>query len=285
MLLENLRFEAGEKKNDDSFAKQLAGLADVYINEAFGTMHRAHASTVGVPKFINDRGIGFLVQKEIENLSKLTKNPARPFVAVVGGAKVSDKIGILSNLLGLVDKIIIGGAMAYTFLTVEGKKLGRSRVDEQGLDVAKKLLRKAQQKGVEIVLPMDHVAAADLTPGGAHQEASNHSFPEDLMGVDIGPKTIDLFSRKLSDAKSIFWNGPMGVFEVEPYNKGTEAIAKVIARSSAYTVVGGGDSAAAVRKAGLTPFMSHVSTGGGASLEFLEGKDLPGIKALEIITD
>jgi len=281
MLLENLRYEPGETRNDDSFSKQLASLADVYVNDAFGTMHRAHASTTGVPRIVVDKGMGLLVAKELESLGKLLDRPVRPFVTITGGAKVSDKIGVLTNLLVRVDRMIIGGAMAYAFLAAQGVKLGQSRLSTDDVEVASKMLKKAAKLGVEIVLPVDHVAARDLTPGGDWVEARNYGFPEDHMGVDIGPETRALFREKLLDAGTVLWNGPMGVFEVPPFDLGTETIAKTLVRSPAYTVVGGGDSAAAVRRAGVTAFMNHVSTGGGAALEFLEGKDLPGLKALE----
>ena len=281
MLLENLRFEAGETRNDDQLAKQLASLADVYVNDAFGTMHRAHASTAGVPRIILDKGMGLLVEKELESLGKLMDRPVRPFVAITGGAKVSDKIGVLTNLLGRVDRMIIGGAMAYAFLAAQGVELGKSRLSVDDIEVAGKMLKKAAKQGIEIVLPIDHVAAMDLSPGGDWIDVPNYSFPDDRMGVDIGPRTRELFKEKLLDAGTVLWNGPMGVFEVPPYDLGTETIAKTLVRSPAYTVVGGGDSAAAVRRAGVTAFMNHVSTGGGAALEFLEGKELPGLKALE----
>ncbi|MFH1530960.1 MAG: phosphoglycerate kinase [Pseudomonadota bacterium] len=281
MLLENLRFEPGETRNDDSLAKQLASLADVYVNDAFGTMHRAHASTVGVPRIVQDKGMGLLVAKELESLGKLLERPQRPFVTITGGAKVSDKIGVLTNLLPRVDRMIIGGAMAYAFLASQGVNLGRSRLSADDVEVAGKMLKKAVKLGVEIVLPLDHVAALDLRPDGDWIETSNHGFPADRMGVDIGPETRALFREKLLDAGTVLWNGPMGVFEIPPYDLGTETIARALVRSPAYTVVGGGDSAAAVRRAGVTAFINHVSTGGGAALEFLEGKELPGLKALE----
>ena len=281
MLLENLRYEPGETRNDDSFAKQLASLADVYVNDAFGTMHRAHASTAGVPRLIVDKGMGLLVEKELESLGKLLDRPMRPFVAITGGAKVSDKIGVLTNLLGRVDRMLIGGAMAYAFLAAQGETLGLSRLAAEDVEVAAKMLKKATKLGVEIVLPVDHIAALDLSPNGDWIETDSHGFPANRMGVDIGPRTRALFSEKLMDAGTVLWNGPMGVFEIPPYHLGTETIAKTLVRSSAYTVVGGGDSAAAVRKAGVTAFINHVSTGGGAALEFLEGKELPGLKALE----
>ncbi len=281
MLLENIRYEPGEVRNDDQLSKQLASLADVYVNDAFGTMHRAHASTAGVPRLIPDRGMGLLVEKELESLGKLMDRPVRPFVAITGGAKVSDKIGVLTNLLGRVDRMIIGGAMAYAFLASKGRDLGKSRLAVDDIEIAGKMLKKAAKAGVEIVLPVDHVAAKDLSPDGDWVETGNVDFPADRMGVDIGPKTRALFQEKLLDAGTVLWNGPMGVFETSPYHLGTETIAKTLVRSPAYTVVGGGDSAAAVRKAGVTAFMNHVSTGGGAALEFLEGKELPGLKALD----
>ena len=280
ILLENLRFDAGETKNDDGFAKLLASLADVYVNDAFGTMHRAHASTVGVPRIIQDKGYGLLVEKEIESLGKLLDRPVRPFVAISGGAKVSDKIGVLTNLLGKVDRMIIGGAMAYAFLAAKGMSLGLSRFSADDVEAAGRMMKKAAKRNVEIVLPVDHIAALNLSPDSDWIAVGNAGFPEDRMGVDIGPETRELFRAKLMDAGSVLWNGPMGVFEIPPYDQGTEAIAKALVRSPAYTVVGGGDSAAAVRKAGVSAFMNHVSTGGGATLEYLKGKELPGLKAL-----
>ncbi|MBM4372693.1 MAG: phosphoglycerate kinase [Deltaproteobacteria bacterium] len=217
----------------------------------------------------------------MESLSHLMDHPIRPFVAIIGGAKVSDKIGVLTNLLGKVDRILVGGAMAHAFLAAEGISLGLSRVEDGDVEAAGRLLKKAAKRGVEIVLPLDHVAARNLEPGGDSIETRNTGFPADRMGVDIGPRTRELFRERLLDAGSIFWNGPMGVYEVPPYDQGTEAIARALVRSPAYTVIGGGDSAAAVRKAGVTAFMNHVSTGGGATLEYLEGLDLPGLKALE----
>ena len=281
MLLQNLRFNPGEEKNDEGFSKQLASLAEVFVQEAFGTVHRAHASTAGVPKLMKDKGMGFLVQKEVTALYKLLNKADHPYIAIVGGAKVSDKIAVLSNLLEKVDRLIIGGAMAYTFLKAQGIDLGKSRVEADSIDTAKKILKRAQQRGVEIILPVDHVATTDLKNGSDPVNISNREFPADLMGVDIGAKTIALFEEKLADAATVVWNGPMGVFEVPPFNKGTDAIAKLLARSSAFTVIGGGDSAAAVKKAGLSAFMKHVSTGGGATLELLEGREMPGLKALE----
>ncbi len=281
MLLENLRFEPGETRNSDGLAKQLASLADVYVNEAFGTMHRAHASTTGVPRIIPDKGMGLLVAKEVEVLGKLLERPVRPFVTITGGAKVSDKIGVLTNLLSRVDRMIIGGAMAYAFLAARGVAIGRSRLAAEDVEVAGKMLKKALKRGVEIILPVDHIAAQDLTTDGEWTATDDATVPDELMGVDIGPVTRELFREKLLDAGTVLWNGPMGVFETPPYHLGTETIAKTLVRSPAYTVVGGGDSAAAVRKAGVTAFMNHVSTGGGAALEFLEGKELPGLRALE----
>jgi len=281
MLLENLRFEPGETRNDDGLSKHLASLADVYVNDAFGTMHRAHASTAGVPSHFPDKGMGLLVEKEVESLGKLMDKPIRPFVAITGGAKVSDKIDVLTNLLGRVDRMIIGGAMAFAFLASRNVDLGRSRRSDEDVEVAGRMLKRAAKRGVDIVLPIDHVAALDLSPDGDWIEVGNDAFPKDRMGVDIGPETRALFREKLLDAGTVLWNGPMGVCEVPPYHLGTEAIAKTLVRSPAYTVVGGGDSAAAVRKAGVTAFINHVSTGGGAALEFLEGRELPGLKALE----
>ncbi len=281
MVLENLRFYPGETENNDMFAKQLASLADIYVNDAFGTMHRSHASIVGVPKYLKDRGIGPLAAKEINHLKKLMNKPERPFVAVIGGAKVKDKIELLQNLLGRVDALCIGGAMALTFLAAKGVQLGNSRIEMESLGAAEKLLRRAGKTETEVLLPLDHIAVAELVAGADHLIATNDDFPADRMAVDIGPESVKLFESRLEKAATVFWNGPVGVFEVEPFNQGTEQIGKAVARSNAFSVVGGGDSVAAIRKGGLVPFISHVSTGGGASLKFLEGAPMPGIVALE----
>jgi phosphoglycerate kinase len=280
LLLENLRFYGGETENDDAFAKQLSTLADVYVNDAFGTMHRAHASIVGVPKYLKERGIGLLAARELENLRRLTDKPARPYVAILGGAKVKDKLAVLLNLMGTVDTILVGGAMALTFLAAEGKRLGSSRVELESVGLAEKVLRKAAASNVELLLPVDHIAADRVEHEAHHEAADNDRFPDGRFAVDIGPRTIELFQSRIERAKSVFWNGPMGVFEVEPFNRGTVLLGKAVARSSAFSVVGGGDSVSAIRKGGVAPFISHVSTGGGASLDFIEGKTMPGLAAL-----
>jgi phosphoglycerate kinase len=281
MMLENLRFYAGETSNEDSFSKQLSSLADMYVNDAFGTMHRPHASIIGVPKFFKDRGYGPLVEKELASLRKLVENPVRPFAAVIGGAKVKDKIEMLLTLVGHVDTLCIGGAMAFTFLAAKGVKLGASRVEMESLSLADKVLRKAASSNVQVLLPVDHVACARVEPGTPSELVSNQGFPPHLVAADIGPGTVELFSSVLQKAKTVFWNGPMGVFEIEPFHAGTEKIGRAVAMSSSYSVVGGADSVAAIRRSGLVPFIRHVSTGGRASLEYLEGKELPGLIVLD----
>jgi phosphoglycerate kinase len=280
LLLENLRFHADEEENAPAFAQALASLCDVYVNDAFGTAHRAHASTAGMALLVPVRGAGFLMKKELDYLGRILKSPERPFVAILGGAKVSDKIKVLDNLLGKLDALLIGGAMAYTFLKATGAQVGRSRVEEAKLGVATEILEKARKLNVRIGLPRDHVAAA--SPDSNAVSVGDVSIPADLMGLDIGPKTVAAYSEEIGKARTVFWNGPMGMFEKKPFAEGTFAIARALARSKATTIVGGGDSAAAVAEAGLADQMSHVSTGGGASLEFLEGRELPGVKALEV---
>jgi phosphoglycerate kinase len=280
LLLENLRFHADEEENAPAFAQALAALCDVYVNDAFGTAHRAHASTAGMALLVPVRGAGFLMKKELDYLGRILKSPERPFVAILGGAKVSDKIKVLDNLLGKLDALLIGGAMAYTFLKATGAQVGRSRVEEAKLGVATEILEKARKLNVRIGLPRDHVAAA--SPDSNAVSVGDVSIPADLMGLDIGPKTVAAYSEEIGKARTVFWNGPMGMFEKKPFAEGTFAIARALARSKATTIVGGGDSAAAVAEAGLADQMSHVSTGGGASLEFLEGRELPGVKALEV---
>lgn len=279
MLLENLRFHAEEEANDEAFSKQLASLAEVYINDAFGTAHRAHASTAGMVQYFQLRGAGFLMKAEIESLSKLLKKPERPFVAILGGAKVSDKLGVVENLFGLCDRLLIGGGMSYTFLKAKGASVGNSLVEEDKLHAARRILERAETKGIEIQLPVDHIAAAACEADA--KPIVCDAIPNGMMGLDIGPKTISKFISAIEKAATIFWNGPMGVFELAPFSSGTNKIALAIAESGAISVVGGGDSVAAVTKAGLASRISHISTGGGASLEFLEGKKLPGIAALE----
>jgi phosphoglycerate kinase len=281
VLLENVRFNPGEEKNDDAFAKALAGYAEVYVNDAFGTAHRAHASTVGMIKHFSDKGAGLLMIREVEYLGKLLGNVERPYLAVLGGAKVSDKIAVLENLAGRVNAILIGGAMANTFLRAQGAAMGASKIEDDKLDAARAFLQRAQQKRTEVLLPTDLVVADSLdATTGAVVAAS--AVPEGKMALDIGPKTIEAYAARLGGARTVFWNGPMGVFEKEAFAAGTMAVAKAVAGSGALSVIGGGDSVSAVNKAGVANKISHISTGGGASLEFVEGKELPGIKALEV---
>ena len=282
LLLENLRFHAEEEGNDEKFAKALASLADVYVNDAFGAAHRAHASTVGITKFMKKSAAGFLMEKELDYLGRVLGNPARPFVAILGGAKVSDKIGVIQNLMGRVDTLLIGGAMAYTFAKAQGRPVGKSLVEDDKLDLARQLLEKANARNLKLLLPVDDVYASKLDAGAKMfiVEAGKPTPPE-MMGVDIGPKTIQIYSEEIKKAATIVWNGPMGVFEIDPFAEGTVAVARAIARNtSATSIVGGGDSVAAVQAAGVADKISHISTGGGASLEFLEGKKLPGVEAL-----
>jgi phosphoglycerate kinase len=281
MLLENLRFHAEEEKNDENFSKQLASLCDVYINDAFGTAHRAHASTAGMAKFVPVKGAGFLMKKEVESLGKILTSPERPLIAILGGAKVSDKIAVIENLLNLVNALVIGGGMAFTFLKAKGLSIGSSLFEEDKLHTANKVLERAATKGIDILLPVDHVVATEIAEGVKTGITDDANVPEGLMGLDIGPKTISLFAERVKGARTIFWNGPLGVFETEPFSKGTVAIARAVAESGATSVVGGGDSVMAVNKAGVADKISHISTGGGASLEFVEGKKLPGLAALE----
>ncbi|MCR2043114.1 phosphoglycerate kinase [Anaerosalibacter massiliensis] len=279
VLLENTRFRSEEKKNDENFAKDLASLGDVFVNDAFGTSHRAHASNVGASKFLPS-AVGFLVKKEIEVMGKALENPERPFVAILGGAKVSDKIGVIENLLEKVDTILIGGGMAYTFLKAKGYSIGTSLLEEDKIDLANELLKKADEKNVKILLPVDIVVAKEFKNDTEYKTVKIDSIPEDMMGLDIGSETIKLFSEEIKNAKTVVWNGPMGVFEMKNFKNGTESIAKAMAETNGITIVGGGDSASAVEKAGFKEEMTHISTGGGASLEFLEGKELPGIAAI-----
>ena len=280
LLLENLRFHTGETKNDPDFAKALAENADIYVNNAFGTAHRAHASTEGVTHYLQPAAAGFLLEKEIKYLGQALAYPDHPFVAVIGGAKVSDKIAVIENLIEKVDTLIIGGGMAYTFLRAEGRPTGKSLVEEDRIELAKKLLQKAADKGVTLLLPQDHVVASEFSPDAEHKICSDADFPADWMALDIGPATIAAYTDALRDARMVVWNGPMGVFEFDAFARGTMAIATTLAESKARSIVGGGDSVAAVMKAGLESKMTHISTGGGASLEFLEGKTLPGLAAL-----
>jgi phosphoglycerate kinase len=278
LLLENLRFHSGEEKGDEGFAKQLASLADVYVNDAFGAAHRAHASTSVMASFFEQKAGGLLLKKEAETLYGLLRAPKKPFVAIVGGAKVSDKIGVMTKLLSKVDTIIVGGAMAYTFMLAKGEEVGKSRTEDDKLNVAKSIMDGAKAKGVNFLLPTDHVVAAEFKADAAAVVTS--IIPEDKMGLDIGPATRALYVDALKGAGTVLWNGPMGVFEWESFAEGTRAVAHAVADCGAFTVVGGGDSVAAVNDLGLGAKMSHVSTGGGASLELLEGQKLPGLLAL-----
>lgn len=275
LLLENLRFHPEEEKNDPGFSKKLAALCDLYVNDAFGSAHRAHASTAGMIAFVPKAAAGLLMEQELKYLGMVTTNPAHPAVAILGGAKVSDKIEVISNLARIVDKLLIGGAMAYTFLKSQGQPVGKSLVEDDKLDLARDLLAKF---GSKLMLPVDHVAVTELKEGAPNEVVD--VVPDGKMGVDIGPKTIEAFSKVIAGAKTIIWNGPMGVFEKPPFDKGTVAIAKAVAQSGAVSVVGGGDSEKAVKSAGVTSKITHVSTGGGASLEFLAGIELPGVAAL-----
>jgi len=282
MLLENLRYHAGEEANEDSFARQLAALAEVYINDAFGAAHRAHASVDALPRMMRQRGAGLLMLAELDALKGLINSPQRPFVAIIGGAKVSDKIGVIEALINRCDRVLIGGAMAYTMLAAQGIELGKSRVERDKLALARRVLSKAEARGVQIHLPIDHIVVKEVSPDAPMSTSNNLDFPEDGIAVDIGPRTAADFALLIGDAKTVFWNGPMGIFEMPRFAKGTNAVAEAMAACKGFTVVGGGDSMAAVHAAGLTDKMSHVSTGGGASLELIEGRDLPGVVALQI---
>ena len=279
LLLENLRFEKGEEKNDPEFAKQLASLADVYVSDAFGTVHRAHASTAGVAAYLPAYA-GLLVEKELSVMGKALENPKRPFVAILGGAKVSDKIGVIQNLLDKADTIMIGGGMAYTFLKAMGYSVGDSLLEADKVDFARDMIEQAQKKDVMFLLPVDTAIHTKFENTNEFMTVDVSMIPDGYMGLDIGPQTVELFSAAIRQAGTIVWNGPMGVFEFSAFAAGTEAVAKAVAESNAITIVGGGDSAAAVEKLGYADRMTHISTGGGASLEFLEGKDLPGVACL-----
>jgi len=279
-LLENLRFEAGEEANDDAFADALAGLGDAYVNDAFGAAHRAHASVVGLPARMEDAVAGLLMHAELDVLSRLLTDPPRPFVAILGGAKVSDKLGVIDNLLGRVDRLLIGGAMCFTFLAAKGYDVGASRVEADQVDTCGALLKRAEADGVPLLLPVDVIAAEAFEADAEHRRVAADQIPEGWMGLDVGGETVERFAGATVDAGAILWNGPMGVFEWDAFAAGTEGVARAVAAASAFTVIGGGDSAAAVRKLGLASQINHVSTGGGASLEFLEGRDLPGVAAL-----
>ena len=279
MLLENLRFDKREEKNDPEFAKALADMAEVFVSDAFGTVHRAHASTAGVADYLPAVS-GLLIQKELEIMGGALAAPARPFVAILGGAKVSDKIAVINNLLDKADTIIIGGGMAYTFLKAQGHTIGKSLLEEDRLDYAREMVAKAEEKGVKLLLPLDNLCAAEFS-ASAEAVPSSQNVPDGFMGMDIGPKTVEAYSAAVKGAGTVVWNGPMGVFEFENFAEGTRAVARALAESGAITIVGGGDSAAAVEQLGFADKMTHISTGGGASLEFLEGKNLPGVACLQ----
>ena len=280
VLLENTRYRAEETKNVDEFSKELASLADVFVNDAFGTAHRAHCSNVGVTKYLDTAVCRYLIQKEIEFLGNAVNNPVRPCVAILGGSKVSSKISVINNLLEKVDTLIIGGGMAYTFMKAMGDEVGKSLLEADYLDYAKEMMEKAENKGVKLLIPVDTVVAQEFSNDAPHKTVKRGGIEADWEGLDIGEETIKLYVDAVKDAKTVVWNGPMGVFEMPTFAKGTNAIAKALSEIDATTIIGGGDSVAAVNQAGLGDKMSHISTGGGASLEFLEGKDLPGIVAL-----
>jgi phosphoglycerate kinase len=279
VLLENLRFHPEEEKNDEAFSKALASLCDIYVNDAFGAAHRAHASTEGMTHYVKTVAAGFLMMQEVESLEKALVNPQKPYVAILGGAKVSDKIGVIQNLIDKVTTLLIGGGMAFTFLKAKGFEVGKSLIEEDQIGFSLELLNRAKGK-VKFILPSDHIAAERMDVQAKKEIVKSEKIPSDWICLDIGPETVKIFSEEIKSARTIVWNGPMGVFEMEPFSQGTFAIAKAVADSSAFSIVGGGDSVAAVNKAGVAEKISHISTGGGASLEFLEGKKLPGIEAL-----
>ncbi len=280
MLLENVRYRKEETKNEEPFTGELASLGDIFVNDAFGTAHRAHCSTAGLAKYMPSVS-GFLIEKEVKFLGDALEDPQRPFLAIMGGAKVGDKIPVIENLLKKVDSLIIGGGMSYTFFKAMGYEIGKSILDEESIDLAKELMKKAEDAGVKLLLPVDTVCAKEFDNDSESGVFDRDSIPADMMGMDIGPKTVELYKTAIAEAKTVVWNGPAGVFEMPNFAAGTKAIAEALASSSAVTIIGGGDSAAAVEQFGLADKMTHISTGGGASLEFLEGKDLPGISCLE----
>ena len=279
VLLENTRYRKEETKNGEEFSKELASLCDVFVNDAFGTAHRAHCSNVGVTQFVDTAAVGYLMQKEIDFLGNAVNNPERPFVAILGGSKVSSKISVIENLLDKVDTLIIGGGMAYTFCKAQGGNVGKSLLEEDYLEYALNMLKKAEEKGVKLLLPVDDVVADAFSNDANTQVVASGEIPADYMGLDIGPKTAELYAEAVKTAKTVVWNGPMGCFEMPNFAKGTETVAKALSETDAVTIIGGGDSAAAVNQLGYGDKMTHISTGGGASLEFLEGKDLPGVVA------
>jgi phosphoglycerate kinase len=279
-LLENVRFEPGETKGDADLARRMAALGDVYVGDAFGAVHRAHSSVSGIPALL-EHASGYLVVSELEVLQKLTMDPERPYVVVLGGSKVSDKLAVITSLLGLVDKLLIGGGMCFTFLKAQGHEVGDSLLEEDQLDAVRGMLATAAERGVELLLPTDVVVADDVSETASTQVVAADAIPAGWKGLDIGPESVRAFAAALADARTVFWNGPMGVFELAPFAQGTLGVAKAVASSGAFTVVGGGDSAAAVRQFGLDDEFSHISTGGGASLEYLEGRQLPGVTALQ----
>jgi len=280
VLLENVRFHKGEEKNDEELSKAFAKLADVYVNDAFGAAHRAHASTEGITKFVDTAVSGYLMQKELDVLGKALSNPERPFTAIIGGAKVKDKIGVIENLLEKVDHLIIGGGLSYTFTKAQGYSVGKSLLEEDKIELARGFIEKAKEKGVQLHMPVDAVVANEFSKDAETQVVDIQNIPEDWMGLDIGPKTAEKYAEIIKNSKLIIWNGPMGVFEMDKFANGTKAVANAMAETEGYTVIGGGDSAAAVEKFGVADKMDHISTGGGASLELMEGKELPGIVAL-----
>jgi phosphoglycerate kinase len=284
LLLENLRYHKEEEANDPAFAKQLASLCDVYVNDAFGSAHRAHASTEGIAHFVKEKAAGLLMEKELKYMGEALETPRKPFIAIIGGAKVSDKILVIDNLLNKVDALLIGGGMAYTFLKAKGQSVGKSLVEVDKLDIARAALKKAEEKGVRFLLPVDHILADKFAANAETQSfMGDGPFPADWMALDIGPETIELFATEISLASTIIWNGPMGVFEMPAFSVGTNAIAEAVAdNADAISIVGGGDSVSAAKQAGVTARITHISTGGGASLEFLEGKKLPGVEALSV---
>ena len=281
ILLQNTRYRKEETKNEENFSKELASLAEIFVNDAFGTAHRAHCSTVGAGEFLEERACGYLIQKELKFLGEAVETPERPFVAILGGAKVSDKLGVINNLLDKVDTLIIGGGMGYTFLKAMGHEIGNSLCEEDKIDYVKEMMAKAEAKGVKLLLPIDVTYAAKFGENETPMISEGRDIPADCEGLDIGPKTAELFANEVKAAKTVVWNGPMGVFEFKNFAKGTEAVAKAMAETDATTIIGGGDSAAAVNQMGFGDKMTHISTGGGASLEFLEGKELPGIASLD----